>query len=170
VRALPPPPRAVTAALDLLIGRCAFWFAVAALGVALLVVWAQVFARYVLNDSLVWAEELTRFALAWSTMVGAAAAYRLGEHIGVTMVIERLRGRWRALVIRAVHLLVFAFALLLAWEGWLFALRNFARGQLTAAMQVPIAWAHLAVPVGAALIAIAAAEALWRGTPPTKGS
>jgi TRAP-type C4-dicarboxylate transport system permease small subunit len=170
VRALPPPPRALTAALDLLIGRCAFWFAVAALGLALAVVWLQVFARYVLNDSLVWAEELTRFALAWSTMVGAAAAYRLGEHIGVTMVLERLRGRWRAVVIRAVHLLVLAFALLVAWEGWLFTLRNFAREQLTAAMQVPIAWAHLALPVGGLLIAIAAAEALWRGTPTTKES
>lgn len=169
MRAFPTPPRSVTAALDLLIGRWAFWFAVAALGLALGVVWLQVFARYVLNDSLVWAEELTRFAVAWSTMVGAAAAYRLGEHIGVTMLLERLRAPWRALVIRAVHLAVLAFALLLAWEGWLFTLRNFARGQLTAAMQVPIAWAHLAVPVGAALIAIAAVEALWRGTPPTKG-
>jgi TRAP-type C4-dicarboxylate transport system permease small subunit len=170
VRALPPPPRAVTAALDLLLGRFAFWFAVAALGVALGVVWLQVFSRYVLNDSLVWAEELTRFALAWSTMVGSAAAYRLGEHIGVTMVIERLHGRWRALLIRTVHLVVMAFALLVAWEGWLFTLRNFARGQLTAALQVPIAWAHLALPVGGLLIAMAAAEALWRGMPPTKQS
>lgn len=168
MRVLPPPPRAVTAALDFLIGRCAFWLAVAALGIALGVVWLQVFSRYVLNDSLVWAEELTRFALAWSTMVGAAAAYRLGEHIGVTMLLERLRGRWRLLVIRAVHLAVLAFALIVTWEGWLFTLRNFARGQLTAAMQVPIAWAHLAIPVGAALIAVAAAEALWRGAPPTK--
>jgi TRAP-type C4-dicarboxylate transport system permease small subunit len=169
VRPFPPPPRALTAALDLVVGRGAFWFAVAALGVALGVVWLQVFSRYVLNDSLVWAEELTRFAVAWSTMIGAGAAYRLGEHIGVTILLERLRGPWRALVIRAVHLAVLAFAVMLAWEGWLFTLRNFARGQLTAAMQVPIAWAHLAVPVGAALIALAAAEALWRGTPPTKG-
>jgi TRAP-type C4-dicarboxylate transport system permease small subunit len=168
VAAFAEPPHAVTRALDLVVGRLCLWFAVAALAAAFGIVCAQVFARYVLNDSLIWAEELTRFALVWSTMVGSAAAYRRGEHIGITMVLERLRGRWRGLLVRAIHLFVLAFAVMVAWEGWQLALRNFARGQLTAATQIQIAWVYLALPIGAGLIALAAAEALWRGTAPTR--
>ena len=162
------PPHAVTRALDLLIGRLCLWLAVAVLAAAFAVVCAQVFARYVLNDSLTWAEELTRFLVVWSTMIGSAAAYRRGEHIGITMVLEKLKGAWRGLVVRAIHLLVLAFTLMVAWEGWHLTMRNFARNQLAAALQVDIAWAYLALPVGTFLIALAAAEALWRGTAPTR--
>ncbi len=166
--ALNEPPQAVTRTLDLVVGRLCLWVAVAVLAAAFAVVCAQVFARYVLNDSLIWAEELTRFLVVWSTMIGSAAAYRRGEHIGITMVLEKLKGAWRALVVRSIHVLVLAFALMVAWEGWHLTMRNFARNQLAPALQVDIAWAYLALPIGAALIALAAAEALWRGTAPTK--
>ncbi|MCL4798559.1 MAG: TRAP transporter small permease [Burkholderiales bacterium] len=162
------PPRAVTRALDLLIGRLCLWVAVMVLAAAFAVVCAQVFARYVLNDSLIWAEELTRFLVVWSTMIGSAAAYRRGEHIGITMVLDKLAGAWRGTVVRAIHLLVLAFASMVAWEGWHLTMRNFARNQLAPAMQVDIAWAYLALPIGGFLIALAAAEALWRGAAPTK--
>jgi len=168
VTALSDPPQAVTRALDLLVGRLCLWVAVGVLAAAFAVVCAQVFARYVMNDSLIWAEELTRFLVVWSTMIGSAAAYRRGEHIGITMVLEKLQGRWRGLLVRAIHMLVLAFALMVAWEGWHLTMRNFARNQLAPAMQVDIAWAYLALPIGAFLIALAATEALWRGTAPTK--
>ncbi len=160
----------VARTLDFLIGRICLWIAVAMLGAAFAVVCAQVFARYVLNDSLTWAEELTRFLVVWSTMIGSAAAYRRGEHIGITMMLESLHGAWRDLVIRAIHLIVLAFALMVAWEGWHLTMRNFARHQLAPALQIDIAWAYLALPIGGFLISLAAAEALWRGTAPTRES
>lgn len=35
----------------------------------------QVFCRYVLNESLFWSEELSRFFLVWLTFLGASCAY-----------------------------------------------------------------------------------------------
>jgi TRAP-type C4-dicarboxylate transport system permease small subunit len=140
--------------------------AAATLAIALLAMVAQVVSRYVIGSSLIWAEELARYALIWSAMVGAAVAYRRLAHVGMSALLELLPDRPQRLAARLIHLLVLSFVLVVAYEGWFLALRNFARDQLSPALQVPIAWAYLAVPVGAFLIALAALEGLWRGRVP----
>ena len=44
---------------------------------------AQVFFRYVLNDSLAWTEELAKFAMVWVACLVAPWAYR--EHLNVSI-------------------------------------------------------------------------------------
>lgn len=141
--------------------------AAASLGVALAAMIAQVISRYVVGSSLIWAEELARYALVWSTMVGAAVAYHRLAHVGMTALLDALPEGAQRLAARLIHGLVMAFALLVAWEGWFLTLRNFARDQLSPALQVPIAWAYLAIPVGALLIALAALDAFWRDRVPS---
>jgi TRAP-type C4-dicarboxylate transport system permease small subunit len=157
----------VTGGLAALIERAALTVAAATLALALVAMGVQVVSRYVLGDSIIWAEELARYALIWSAMVGAAVAYRRGAHIGVTALLDALPPAARTVVARGVHLVCLAFALLVAWQGWALALRNFDRGQTSPALQIDIAWANLAVAAGALLLALAAAEALWRGQMPS---
>lgn len=154
----------VGAALDFLVGRVATFVAAATLALALAVMAAQVFFRYVLSDSIIWSEEVSRYALVWSTMIGAAAAYRQGAHVAVTDFVALLPGRGQALAVRLVHLLIFAFSAMFTWQSWTLAMRSFTRHELTAALQIDIAWVHLAFPVGGALIALVALDAVWRGS------
>ncbi|MEP7303119.1 MAG: TRAP transporter small permease [Caldimonas sp.] len=156
-------------ALDLLIEKIGTFVAAATLTVALLVMAAQVVFRYVLSDSLMWSEEVARYALIWSSMIGAAVAYRHGAHVAVTDVVVRLPRLLQALSVRAVHLLILGFASLLSWQSWTLTLRSFARHEVTAALQVDIAWVQLSLALGAALIAVVALEAVWRGPPPSSG-
>jgi TRAP-type C4-dicarboxylate transport system permease small subunit len=157
------------ALLDLLIEKVGTFVAAATLTVALVVMAAQVVARYVLSDSLMWSEEVARYALIWSSMIGAAVAYRHGAHVAVTDFVVRLPPLLQALTVRAVHFMILGFSALLAWQSWTLTLRSFARHEVTAALQVDIAWVQLALAVGAALIAIVALEAIWRGPPPSAG-
>lgn len=157
------------ALLDLLIEKIGTFVAAATLTVALVVMAAQVVARYFLSDSLIWSEEVARYALVWSSMIGAAVAYRQGAHVAVTDFVVRLPLPLQALTVRAVHLLILGFSSVLAWQSWTLTLRSFARHEVTAALQVDIAWVQLALAVGGALIAIVALEAIWRGPPPSSG-
>jgi TRAP-type C4-dicarboxylate transport system permease small subunit len=157
------------ALLDLLIEKIGTFVAAATLTVALVVMAAQVVARYFLSDSLIWSEEVARYALIWSSMVGAAVAYRHGAHVAVTDVVVRLPKALQAVCVRAVHLLIFGFAAVLGWQSWTLTLRSFARHEVTAALQFDIAWVQLALAVGAALIALVALEAIWRGPPLSSG-
>ena len=144
----------------LLVDRLCLGAAVAAVAAALFVVAAQVVFRYGLNDSLIWAEEFARFALIWSAFLGAPVAYRRGEHVGVTLLIENLPGFSARVLIFLTHILAIGFGAILAWEGWFLTMRVFARGEIANAMQVPIAWGYLAVPVGGLFLGLAAVAAL----------
>ncbi len=147
----------------LVVDRFCLGAAVAAVAVALFVVAAQVIFRYGFNDSLIWAEEFARFALIWSAFLGAPVAYRRGKHVGVTLLVENLPGSSARLLIILSHILAMGFGAILAWEGWFLTLRVFARGEIANAMQVPIAWGYLAVPMGGLFLGLAAAAALLHG-------
>lgn len=150
-------------ALDFLFETVATAIAGATLALALGVMAAQVFFRYVVGDSLVWSEEVARYSLIWSSMVGAAVAYRHGSHVAVTDLVARLPGGVQSGVVRATHMAVLAFAVLLTWQSWALTMRTFTRKEVTVALQMDIAWIHLAFPVGGALLALVALEGIWRG-------
>ena len=60
----------MTAFLNFVFDRVATLVTALTLTLALVVMAAQVIFRYVFNDSLYWAEEVARYALVWSSMIG----------------------------------------------------------------------------------------------------
>ncbi len=157
------------AILDVVFERLAVFVAAITLAVALVAMGAQVVCRYVLGDSLVWSEEAARYALVWSSMVGAAVAYRQGGAGAITNVVARLPPTLRVAVVRLVHFLILCFAGVLVWTGSALAMRNFARHQVSVALQIDIAWINLAIPACGLLMMIAAVEAIATATRPTAG-
>ncbi|GHG79650.1 TRAP transporter small permease [Pseudodonghicola xiamenensis] len=84
---------------------------------------AQVFARYVIGDSLIWAEELCRYLLVWQTFLVLGLAYSRGEFVALDFLPAALppRGRWLLRAVMAVPIL--GFLGLMAWHGYDFASR-----------------------------------------------
>ena len=66
-------------------------------------VFAMVFWRYVLNNSIVWAEEVLRYMMMWVVLVGAGLATREDQHVSID-VVQTILGRWPKA--RAVHYLI----------------------------------------------------------------
>jgi C4-dicarboxylate transporter DctQ subunit len=119
------------------------------LAVYFVLVVLQVFFRYVLNRSLFWSEELVRFALVWSVMLGSAVVAYRGEHIRIDVIDAVLSPRARRAVGRVAQVLTFAFCVILAGTGIQFTLRTLT--QRSAVLEVPIWAVYAAVPVGAVL-------------------
>jgi TRAP-type C4-dicarboxylate transport system permease small subunit len=128
-----------------------------AVTVALLVVYfvlvvLQVFFRYVLNRSLFWSEEVVRFALVWSVMLGSAVVAYRGEHIRIDALDAVLPPRARLVVSRVAGFLTFAFCVILAGTGIQFTARTLT--QRSPVLEVPVWAVYAAVPVGAVLEAV----------------
>src|SRR6056297_1946911 len=126
----------------------------ATLGAALATILAQIVARFAFNSSLVWSEELARYLLVWSVMIGTAVAYRRAEHIAVVVLAERLGPNLRTALSRLVNSIVGGFSLVLFYQSALLTMRTFERNQLSTAMQLEMGWAYLAIPVGAFLLVL----------------
>lgn len=80
------------------------------------VVFASVFARYVLNNALSWSEEFAIWAFTWLIFIGTVLGIRDKRHIAVDLLLDKLSGRSRislefvrdALVALVVFVLTFS--------------------------------------------------------------
>ena len=77
----------------------------------------QVFFRYVLNESLFWAEELVRGLLVWGVMVSSALVAASREHIRLEMLELMLPPAGRKVVVSVANALTIAFSLILLWAA-----------------------------------------------------
>ena len=91
------------------------------LGLMTLVTFANVVARYVFNDNILWALEVTVFLFAWLVLVGASYCVKTSAHLGVDLIINALSpAPRRILALVAVSAcIVFSVLLLIgAWQYW----------------------------------------------------
>src|SRR6185295_14528954 len=72
------------------------------IGAMTVLVTIQVFARYVLNDTPPWSEELCRYLFVWASFLGACLAMRRAAHLGVDSLVARLSPGVRAMLGAAV--------------------------------------------------------------------
>ncbi|PID55857.1 hypothetical protein CSB45_14205 [candidate division KSB3 bacterium] len=90
-----------------------------------IIVFTQVFFRYVLNSALSWPEEMARLLIVWLTFTGAYMALREKKHIGFNLLVKKLSPKSQQIVIIAGKVLMMAFLFVMIKEGVLFA-RKFA--------------------------------------------
>lgn len=133
--------------------------AVAGLGSAMvLVVIAQVFARYVFNHSLFWSEELARYLLVWLTMLGASVAYRRGLHPGIDIITVRMppvAAGWARIL---THLTAICFFGVLVYHGVAFT--HFIRFQISPALNLPKWTIYAIMPLSGVILTLHAAALL----------
>ena len=122
-----------------------------ALVIAILVaVLAQVVMRYVFESPNPWTEELSRFAFIWLSFIGASLATRNRAHFALDSAVAYLSPRMRLVVARAVELVL--AALLIGVLVFGAALANDARVERSPALDLPMMWVYVAMPISAALM------------------
>jgi TRAP-type C4-dicarboxylate transport system permease small subunit len=90
-------------------------------GIVAVVTW-QVFGRYVMNDTPIWAEPLALVLVLWVTMFGAAVGVRDAGHIGMESLLAMMFPKRFEIVFELIiHFLVGAFGVLMAWHASLLA-------------------------------------------------
>lgn len=148
-------PEAAVASLDALSRGVNLWVerTLAALGIAMAaIVASQVFARYALNHSLFWSEEVARYLLVWLSFLGATVAYRRQANPGIDVLTSRLpRGPRRAAAV-IVHLAgLFLFGVMIVF-GARFA--HFVRLQISPALAIPKWIPHAILPLSGVLLSL----------------
>ncbi len=91
------------------------------LGLMTVITFANVVARYVFNDNLLWALEATVFLFAWLVLLGACYGVKKSLHLGVDIAVSRTSpGTRRTLGLVAVAAsLAFGVLMLVgSWNYW----------------------------------------------------
>ncbi|MBX3582245.1 MAG: TRAP transporter large permease subunit [Rhizobiaceae bacterium] len=108
----------------------------------------QVVLRYGFNSGLPWPEEVATWAFAWAVFLGMAVATGRDAHISIDVLIRALSPRWQHLMGVFDRVVMAAASIMLVVHGWDYASRTIS---VSPAMQWPMTYFFLAVPVGGAL-------------------
>lgn len=115
----------------------------------------QVVARFVLSQPSTWTEEIMRRLLIWCVMLGVVVALRQGVLVCVDLALRVTKGAWHTAVRLFITLATGAFLATIVYFGIQLTYR--VRFQTFASIDISIAWAYAAVPVGGSLALIALA-------------
>jgi tripartite ATP-independent transporter DctM subunit len=108
----------------------------------------QVFCRYVLSAALPWPEEVSIWLFSWAVFLGMALAVGRRSHIAIDVLRPLLPASVRPAHVFFVDAMIAAASCMLVMHGWDFAWRAI---QVSPAMQWPLTYLFIAVPVGGAL-------------------
>lgn len=122
----------------------------------------QVIFRFFFQ-ALGWSEELTRFLLVLTSLVGTGIAFKRGSHIAVTAFVNRLPGPLKKLTSLIVHLCGIFFFVVVVRYGTI--LMRSEASQTTPAMGISMSWIYFMYPLLGTVILIHLADGLmktWR--------
>ncbi len=88
------------------------------IGLMTLITFANVVARYIFNDNILWALEVTVFLFAWLVLMGASYAVKKHIHIGVDVVINMLGPAGRKLMAILAVSACLTYSLMLLYGAW----------------------------------------------------
>ncbi|WP_017727635.1 TRAP transporter small permease [Halalkalibacterium ligniniphilum] len=123
---------------------------------------AGVVFRYFLNNPLHWSEEVAIFTLAWLTFIGGSMTIKRQQTAAVTFLMERLSGRTYYLLNLLSYLTIFVFSLFVFCFSIPWILSPNIAFQKSLAMQMPMIYPYLSVPVGFLFLTIHSLELLLK--------
>lgn len=120
--------------------------------VMVIVIFLQVIMRYAFNNSLSWSEELGRFSFEWLTWIGISLGARMGQHIKITMLVDKLQYKGAQLANITSEIIVIIICGLTIYYG--VELSKMFVGSKFTSIKISLAWGYASVIVGCGLMTI----------------
>jgi TRAP-type C4-dicarboxylate transport system permease small subunit len=145
------------------LSEVAKYFSGTALVLMTLIIAIQVFGRYVLNASPVWAEQAALLILIWCVFIAAAAGMREGFHIRIAAVVDRLPHRLRSLANGVSNVVVAVFGAAMIVFGAELALATWHH--VIPTLGIPRGFAYIPISVSGLLITMFSIERQFAPAP-----
>ncbi len=133
--------------VNCIIERCLRFLIILSLGSMLALIFIQVVSRYVFHNSLTFSEELARYLFVWTVFLGIPVVQRMGGHMTVGVITERISGKWLKVLRIIANLLFLTFMFIILQNGLLLSQKM--AFQRSPAMQMSMSYVYYSIPVGA---------------------
>ena len=135
------------------------WLLVISTAILVIPVTLQIFSRFTaILPHYIWTEEMARFLLVWTVMVGAMMGVRESTHFEVD-VWPKLSRRAEAAVRLFARFGILVVALIFVWSGIEFT--RFAWNRISELAELPLWLIHIAWPITGATWLIFLGEQMW---------
>lgn len=131
------------------------------LAVVIILLFADVVARFAFQTSVQWAGEVARFAFVYMIYFGISYAIRERRHLRVTLLVDAVSVGLRRWIMAASEAVFLVYSVAVCWLGIVITQNAIDRGQSLAATEWPTAWLYAAIIFSGALSALRLCHSLW---------
>lgn len=123
-----------------------------AFAIATLLLFTNVVLRYLFDTGLTWALEAVQYLFAWVVLIGSAHGVKMGVHLGIDILIDKLPAKIRKVIVLAAVTLCILFVAVVDYQSVIYITKIYQWGDLTEDLQIPQWIPYLAIPVGLSLM------------------
>ena len=121
------------------------------MGYMVLAVCWQVITRFILKNPSTLTEEILRYLLVWTTMVGGAYAYGRRKHLSINILTKKLPHSGQKILDIVIQAVIILFSVIAMIMGGM-RLVSTTSNQISAALRLPMPYVYASVVVGGVLI------------------
>lgn len=113
----------------------------------------QAFSRFILNNPSTITEELSRYTLIWSVMIGAGYAFTNDSHISLTLVKDKVHGTAAVVLNVLIELVIWFFVIAVLFVGGITLCKNNS-SQLTPVLRLNKGFVYSCIPILGVIISV----------------
>jgi TRAP-type C4-dicarboxylate transport system permease small subunit len=124
------------------------WLVLPLYTMIVMTIFMEVFRRFFLSYSSIWAEEIARYAFIYIAWIGASYAIRERAHIRIDVILPLLSNRWRTIVFIFGDIVTLILAVVSVYWSMEPVINSIHFGSVTHGLRISQAWFLIAVPLG----------------------
>ncbi len=129
------------------------WLVTIIMGVLVINVLWQVASRFLLGDPSSFTDELAGYLLIWVGLLGAAYATGQKQHLAIDLLSAKLSEKGKKLQTLFINIIIAVFALVvLVIGGGNLVFITFYLGQISSALQIPVGYVYVVLPLSGLFI------------------
>ena len=114
------------------------------------VILVSIFFRYVLNNSLVWSEQVCRYLYVWMVMLGMPVVYRAKGNVAFDLLYNKFSPRVKRLFHVITDLLIACFSGFLALQGLKYTILK--GSTIITGIDIPQGYLYVSQPIGGVIM------------------
>lgn len=121
-------------------------FCILAIFIITSIVFYSVIMRYVFKSAPFWAEEVARYLLVWTSLLGASIAFENREHVGIEFITDKLPSKIKnklLLIMDILTLIFFTFVIIYGIKATILGWKT-----VSPATGIRMSFPYLGIPVG----------------------
>ncbi|WP_369310662.1 TRAP transporter small permease [Providencia rettgeri] len=119
-----------------------------------------VFMRWLLNDPLMWSEEILIVSYIWLVMIGAASAAGKRMHVSIDAITSLLPEKMQLFIAVVTHIMAIVSLSIFGYLGY--ELSMIAEDKITPIIGVSYYYIDLSVPIGASIMVLFSVQHLFQ--------
>lgn len=135
------------------------------IGILLLVIAVILFINVILRifgASLVWSEEVARYAIVYITFIGTSVCVFKGAHIGVDVIMNVFNDKGKKNLSLLVILICLAFTIVFTYYSFNITMQVYNTNQVSSTLKIPMVYIYAAMPIGGAITILRYAQEFFK--------